>query len=109
MLASSFEVNLPERCGSELFYFVVSPGPGDALMAVSVESEPIFKPGAPELLFQGNFPAPGVRGPFYDVSLDGQRFLMITFPQAVSVSVSPQIIIVENWLEELKRLAPTAE
>jgi serine/threonine-protein kinase len=97
------------RDGSELFYFVVSPGPGDALMAVSVESEPRFRPGAPEMLFQGNFPAPAARGPFYDVSLDGQQFLMITFAGAVSQDESAKIIIVENWLEELKRLAPIPE
>ena len=97
------------RDGRELFYFVAGPGPTDAVMAVSVESEPVFTPGAPELLFQGAYPFPNTRGSFYDVSLDGQQFLMITFAAAVSTGESPQIIIVENWLEELKRLAPTAE
>lgn len=44
-------------------------------------------------------------GPNYDVSLDGERFLMIKEVQ--NASVTSQIIIVENWFEELRRLAPT--
>jgi hypothetical protein len=78
-------------------------------MAVSVESGSVFTPGAPKMLFQGDFPTPNSRGSFYDVSLDGQRFLMITPAGVLSDVESPQIIIVENWLEELERLAPTAE
>ena len=97
------------RDGRELFYYVDGEGPTDVVMAVTVESEPIFRPGAPEMLFQGPYPFPPVHGSFYDVSLDGQRFLMITFAGAVSQGESAQIIIVENWLEELKRLAPIPE
>jgi hypothetical protein len=42
------------------------------------------------------------------VSLDGQRFLMIK--EAVSTdaaSVPREIVVVQNWFEELKRLVPT--
>jgi len=39
--------------------------------------------------------------PNYDVSPDGQRFLMITKES------KPQINVVLNWFEELKRRAPS--
>ena len=48
----------------------------------------------------------GVRN--YDISADGQRFLMIKEAGATTDDArEPEIILVQNWLEELKRLAPT--
>ena len=44
----------------------------------------------------------------YDVSADGERFLMIKPPpQAVGVDARAETILVQNWTEELKRLVPT--
>jgi hypothetical protein len=40
----------------------------------------------------------------YDVSPDGTRFLMI---KESAASLRPSLIVVEDWFEELKRLAPT--
>jgi hypothetical protein len=40
----------------------------------------------------------------YDVSPDGRRFLMIKL--AANEVTAPQIVVVHNWLEELKRLVP---
>jgi hypothetical protein len=40
----------------------------------------------------------------YDVSPDGQRFLVLKDDTA---DESPNVIVVENWVEELKRLVPT--
>ncbi len=40
----------------------------------------------------------------YDISPDGQRFLMIQREQDL---VPTEIIVILNWFEELKRLAPT--
>jgi hypothetical protein len=39
----------------------------------------------------------------YDVSLDGQRFLMV---KPVGQAEATQINVVQNWFEELKRLVP---
>jgi hypothetical protein len=39
----------------------------------------------------------------YDVSPDGQRFLMVRISAATSLMVT----LVEHWLEQLKRLVPT--
>jgi len=40
---------------------------------------------------------------YYDISTDGQRFLMIKLEQQEGA----QINVVLNWFEELKRLVPT--
>jgi len=40
----------------------------------------------------------------YDVSPDGQRFLVV---KRSANQVTPQIVVVQNWLEELNRLVPT--
>ena len=62
--------------------------------------------GNPETLFEGDYlMANG--GPNYDVSPDGEQFLMIRAVE--SASVRPDIVIVLNWFEELDRLAPVSE
>jgi hypothetical protein len=43
--------------------------------------------------------------PNYDVSPDGQRFLMVKASEQEQAST--QINVVLNWLEELKRRVPT--
>ena len=87
------------RDGRELFY-----RNGDQLWVVDVETEPGFRAGSPSMLFE----APYIHGndganPNYDVSLDGQHFLMVQ--QSGSVDETP-VIVVQNWHEELKRLVP---
>jgi len=43
----------------------------------------------------------------YDVSVDGQKFLMIKEDPAVDRSASQlDVVAVLNWVEELKRLVP---
>ena len=43
----------------------------------------------------------------YDVTPDGQRFLMVQ-PDAGTNSAAPVlIVVVENWFTELERLVPT--
>jgi len=77
-------------------------------MAVTVETDETFRPGSRETLFQGAYLFPQIHGPFYDVSADGQRFLMIAnLAVADDETDAPQIIIVENWFEELERRVPT--
>ena len=45
--------------------------------------------------------------PFCDVSPDGQRLLMLK--PAETAAAATQIVVVENWFEELKRLVPPAK
>jgi len=83
--------------GQELFYRI-----GEAMMAVGIKTEPTFTAGSPVVLFTGRDPTGGAGGD-YDISPDGQRFLMIKQEQAGV----DQINVVLNWFEELKRLVPT--
>lgn len=90
------------RNGKELFYLR-----GNEMMAVPIETEPSFTPGAPRVLFEREY-FMSVRGMrVYDVSGDDNRFLMIKKGEGID-ETSPQteLIVVENWFEELKRLVP---
>ena len=68
------------RDGRELFYTTFRRQGGDvrtALMAVSIEPESNFTPGTPAVLFEASFSALSTGAAAYDVSLDGQRFLLV--------------------------------
>jgi hypothetical protein len=88
------------RDGRELFYTWE-----DAMMAVPVQTTPGFKAGTPQVVFKGDYLAPQ-SGRTYDVSPDGKRFLMIKAAPEVEAPASASIIVVQNWLEELKRRVP---
>ena len=90
------------RSGQELFY-VASDG---ALMAVRAEPRgPKWSSGSPAKVVEGPYMTRGLRDkPTYDVSTDGKRFLMVKQP---ANQAAPQIVVVQNWTEELKRLVPT--
>ncbi|MDA2927349.1 protein kinase [Acidobacteria bacterium AH-259-G07] len=91
--------------GRELFYRSLN---GQEMMMVRVESEPTFTPGSPDVLFTGRYFYAGGRQ--YDISPDGQRFLMIKeAEQTDEASARTELIIVQNWFDELKRLVPTSE
>ena len=88
--------------GSELYF-----RNGEAVLSVSIETEPTFKQGLPELLFERSY-VPGQ----YDLAPDGERFLMLKpveeddrDDEEASRNVT-EIVIVENWVENLERLAP---
>ena len=75
-------------------------------MAVPVQPASSFAAGNPEVVFDGPYLAPQA-GPTYDVSPDGNRFLMIKAAQpAGAASTPPQLVVVLNWLEELKQRVP---
>jgi serine/threonine protein kinase len=94
--------------GRELFYI----GDDDAIMAVSVKSDPSFSFETPRMLFRGGAYVTNQSGeyPPWDISPDGKRFLMIKQPSSkgdVSAAEEPRKInIVLNWLEELKKRVP---
>jgi serine/threonine-protein kinase len=93
------------RSGKELFYV---PADG-ALLRVPVEaSGAIWNAGPPTKLLEGRYLTDvnaGVR--MYDVSPDGQRFLMIKALGSDASAAAPAIIVVQHWDEELKRLVRT--
>ena len=73
------------------------------VMAVDVRTEPDFRVGTPRLLFEGSYRT----GNHYDVAPDGQHFVMIREGSPNDQSSPADFIVVLNWFEELKRLAPT--
>jgi serine/threonine-protein kinase len=85
---------------------------GIKLMKVRVETEGDFIPGRPEDLFKDVYVYDlGTRNDqmshrYYDIHPDGKRFLMIKDVEEKGESSITELLVVENWFEELKRLAP---
>jgi hypothetical protein len=75
---------------------------------VDVRADGGFSTGKPRLLFER--PGYSLGGPIrgYDLSQDGQRFLMVKYEQSKPTPVT-EMILVQNWFEELKRLVPTVK
>jgi Tol biopolymer transport system component/predicted Ser/Thr protein kinase len=92
------------RSGRELFYRATD----GSLMAVPVEAvADRWSSGAPLKLFNGPYLLRTndlVR--HYDVSPDGQRFVMVKLQAPDPAEVAPHIVVVQNWVEELNRLVP---
>jgi eukaryotic-like serine/threonine-protein kinase len=96
------------RNGQELFFLALT----GALMRVGVERGTSWAATAPVQLFEGLYTTGTLRarlGRSYDVSPDGKRFLM-SKPGAEAgtdgTAALTSIVVVQNWQEELKRLAP---
>ena len=74
------------------------------MMAVPVGLRPTFTAGTPRILFEGRYGSTAnFRG--YDVSPDGQRFLMVQQKERPAITVA-DMLLVQNWVEDLKRLVP---
>ena len=86
--------------GDELFYRSVN-----KWMVVSITTEPEFKAGTPQVVFEG--PYINVSGLSYDVAPDGQRFLVLQ--SQYDDSQIRELQVVTNWFEELKQLVPSPE
>jgi Tol biopolymer transport system component len=82
------------RDGKELFYVASD----QKLMAVPVHIGLSLDPGTPKQLFQLHA-AVDFPGSTYDVSADGQRFLVNTL---AGEEVSPPLTVVINWTSVLK-------
>jgi eukaryotic-like serine/threonine-protein kinase len=87
----------------ELFY-----RNGDSVMAVAVETEPIFKIVKPEPktlfkkpFFHGSYY--NTMYPLWDISPKDNRFLMV---KEITAGGPRKINVVMNWFEELKKKAP---
>ncbi len=78
------------------------------MMAVSLRTEPTFEADRPAVLFEGSYSyGRSDVTPQYDVSRDGQRFVMVKAASDAGERPLTQINVVLNWFEELKRLVPT--
>ena len=82
--------------GRELFY-----RNRNKMMLVDVDSGDSLVVGRPQLLFESD----AYTRSMYDVSADGERFVMIEPSGAAQLPT--ELVLVQNWAEELKRLVPT--
>jgi hypothetical protein len=91
------------RSGHELFYLDEL----GALTGVTVRtSGPTFTVGSPARVFNTKNVEPNPAR-HYDVSPDGQRFLMIKNSADGDPNATPaSMIVVEHWFEELQRRVP---
>jgi serine/threonine protein kinase len=86
------------RNGKELFY-----RNGNRMMVVDVSATPDLRLSRPRVLFEQRYAFGSAQTvPNYDVSPDGERFVMVK-----DDSASGRINVVLNWDQELKRLVPT--
>jgi serine/threonine-protein kinase len=85
--------------GAELFY-----RNGRKMMAVDIATEPELTPANPRLLFEGRYHQASSYGRNYDITPDGQLFIMVK--PAAPETAPTQLHVVLNWSEELKRLVP---
>jgi hypothetical protein len=89
--------------GKQLFY-----RGQDQVWVVDVRTDGGFATSKPRLLIErpGYSPASAIRG--YDLSQDGQRFLMVKVEQRKPTPVT-EMILVQNWFEELKQKLPAGK
>jgi Tol biopolymer transport system component len=91
--------------GQELFYA----SPVGAIMRVSVERGPSWAATAPALLLKAGYLQPqlGNASRTYDISPDGQRFLLTKAGGgSEQTAASTSLTVVQHFDEELKRLVP---
>jgi serine/threonine-protein kinase len=91
--------------GRELFFPAQPTTATTKMMAVDVRTTPSLVLGTPRVLFTRRF-VPGDLGQTWTISRDGNRFLLLHGD--ISVARSGELMVVQNWFEELKRLAPSA-
>jgi len=95
------------RNGKQLFYR--STDGGQVLVwAVDVRTDGGFSARKPRLLFKGPGFTGGIPIRSWDLSLDGQRFLMVKTEDTQPTPVT-EMVLVMNWFEDLKRLSPTGK
>jgi serine/threonine-protein kinase len=96
-----------KKSGGELYF-----RNGDKMMAVQVSTVPTLTAGQPRTLWEGHYShgmstscgPPGATSSNYDVTADGQRFLMIK-DEAPDTAVSKQVVVVLGWAYEANRLS----
>jgi len=78
------------------------------MWVADVQTKPSFSVGRPRLLFENRRLSVinPVRG--YDISLDDQSFLMVKSEEREPRPMT-EMILIQNWFEEIKRLVPTGK
>jgi eukaryotic-like serine/threonine-protein kinase len=89
------------RNGKQLFY-----RRQDQVRVVDVQTNNGFATSRPRLLFEKSGYGGYVPVRCWDLSHDGQRFLMVKGDQNKS-SPATEMVLIQNWLEELKQRVPS--
>ncbi len=78
------------------------------MMVAPITSDPTFQHGNPEVVFEGRYAFAGPNR-LFDLSPDGTRFLVRkpSGGQTDDAAVPLDLVLVQNWFEELTRLVPT--
>ena len=76
---------------------------GSQMMAVTVEANPMFRAGSPRSLFDGPFYLSEIVNANFDVTADGQRFVMIRTAEGTAET---NLNVVLNWHSELLERVP---
>jgi len=92
------------RDGRELFFHSLD---GRQMLAVPMQPGSTLKAGRPQVLFEAALSVRGVGVRPYDVAPDGRFFIIRSVQMEGGGGTPSNIIVVLNWLEELKRLVPT--
>ena len=81
---------------------------GEKFFAVSIATKPMLTAGQPRMIFQGPYYVPRTGSPRaqYDVTANGQRFLVLAPSSGTDASARPRIVVVQNWFDELRRRLP---
>ena len=90
--------------GRELFFTVADPNASadfSKVMVVDVTTTPTFRAGVPRPLKAAVRITVPARG--YDLSLDDKRFLTVRDIEDTKQPPVNQIIVIQNWLDEVKR------
>jgi eukaryotic-like serine/threonine-protein kinase len=85
--------------GRELFY----EAPSGDMMVVPVTPGPTFTPAAPRRLFSfGVGLVNSTVVPLYDLTPNDQQFVMVRLAEVNQAPGAGQLVVVDNWLEELR-------
>jgi Tol biopolymer transport system component len=90
--------------GKEIFYRSWS---GTKMSVRTFEADPTPQVGEPKVLFERQFLGGNQYGRQYDLSPDGQKFLMIQL--AEPPPPPKQLNVILNWFDELNRLVPAGK
>ncbi len=83
------------RDGRELFY-----RSGNRIVVADVVADPVFAVQRRTVLFEGPY-VPNAYHTNYDITADGQRFVMVESAESTS-----EVVMVLNWFEELQQTVP---
>ncbi|MGD8602538.1 MAG: protein kinase, partial [Gemmatimonadota bacterium] len=89
--------------GDEIFYGTAT----GAVMAARVDTSSGFRVLGTQTLFTDNqVVGEGIANGWYDISADDERFLMARPVSSGGAASDPELILVQNFLTEVQRLAP---